>query len=71
MINVASRPEEAAKVLVKAQVRFFRDARGIGIDSLQKTFDLLPELLTACGRKFLRLDLVLQLCLHAYLSHKN
>jgi hypothetical protein len=41
--NTASR-EDAAKVLLEADVRFFRDAGSIGIHSLKKLLDLLLNL---------------------------
>jgi hypothetical protein len=39
-----SRSEHATKMLVKADARFLGDAGGIGIQSVKKTLNLLPNL---------------------------
>jgi hypothetical protein len=41
---VASHGEQAAKMLVKADPGFLRDAGGIGIQGLEKIPNLLPDL---------------------------
>jgi hypothetical protein len=42
--TVASRCEEAGKVLLEADARFFGDAGGVGIEGLKKIVDFLLDL---------------------------
>jgi hypothetical protein len=61
---VASR-EDAAKVLVETDAGFFGDARGVGIDGLEKALDFLLNLLTSQRDDLTWLDLAEHFRLHS------
>ena len=71
-VVVAGR-EGAAKVLLEADVGFFREAGRVGIEGLEKIADFLldPGLLVARQDDLTRLDAVVHFPLHPYSSPKE
>jgi hypothetical protein len=60
--------DDAPEMLLKADARFLGDTRGIGIDSLEKTLDLILHGSSTRGGDFPRLDLVLHFSSHSRTS---